>query len=97
MITITNAVVTAYCIASSSHNKCADAKHYPQPNHTMAIGDRSTIPLGSKIVFNGITYYGEDKMNRRYDGTHRFDIFMSSLKEAKQFGIKTNQTVIIYE
>jgi len=97
MITLTNCIITAYCIASSSTNKCADNKHYPTANHTVAIGDRSSIPLGSKIVFNGTIYYAEDKMNRRYDGTHRFDIFMSSLKEAKQFGIKTNQTVIIYD
>jgi len=98
MITIiTNAVLTAYCLASSTTNKCADNKHYPTPHCTIAIGDRSSIALGSKIVWRGNTYCVEDRMNRRYDGTHRFDVFVSSLKEAKQFGIKTNQTVIIYE
>lgn len=96
LLTLTNCIVTAYCIASSTTNKCADNKHYPTPNHTIAIGDRTSITLGSKIVFNGVTYTGEDRMNRRYDGTHKFDIFMSSLKSAKQFGTKTNQTVIIY-
>ena len=95
MITLTNCVITAYCIASSTTNKCADNKHYPTPNHTIAIGDRSTIPLGSKVVVNGIIYFGEDRMNKRYDGTHRFDIFTNSLKEAKQFGIKTNQTIYV--
>ena len=96
IITITNAVITAYCIASSTHNKCADNKHYPTPHHTIAIGDRSTIPIGSSIVYNGVTYCAEDRMNHRYDGTHRFDIFVNSLKEAKEFGIKHNQTIIIY-
>ena len=97
MITLTNCIVTAYCLASSTSNKCADNKHYPTSHHTIAIGDRSSIALGSKIMWSGNTYYGQDRMNRRYDGTHRFDVFVSSLKEAKQFGIKTNQTVIIYK
>ena len=96
MLTLTNCIITAYCIASSSHNKCADAKHYPQPNHTIALGDRS-LPLGSKVSVNGQVYFGEDRMNKRFSGTHRFDIFVGSLKEAKQFGIKHNQKVIIYE
>lgn len=95
-IVITNATLTAYCIASSTTNKCADNKHYPTPNHTIAIGDRS-LSLGSKVMVNGILYFGQDRMNKRFSGTHRFDIFMSSLKEAKQFGIKKNQTVTIYE
>lgn len=97
MITLTNCVITAYCLASSSNNKCADNKHYPTPNHTISIGDRSSIALGSKIVWRGTTYYGEDKMNRRYDGTHRFDIFFNTKQEVIDFGKQLNQTVIIYE
>ena len=97
MLTITNCIITAYCLLSSSTNKCADNKHYPTLNHTIAIGDRSSIQLGSKIVWQGKTFIGQDRMNKRFNGTHRFDVFVSSLKEAKQFGIKTNQTVIIYD
>ena len=99
MLTLTNCIVTAYCIASSSssHNKCADNKHYPTTHHTIALGDRS-LPLGSKVVIDGLgSFIAQDRMNKRFSGTHRFDIFVGSLKEAKQFGIKHNQTVIIYE
>ncbi len=95
MLTLTNCIITAYCIASSSPNKCADGVHYPQVRHTIAVGDRSTIPLGSAIIWRGQKFVAQDRMNKRYDGTHRFDVFVGSLKEAKQFGIKTNQTIRI--
>ena len=94
---ITNAIITAYCIASSSHNRCADGKHFPLPQHTIAIGDRSTIPLGAVVMWKGQRFVGEDRMNKRFDGTHRFDVFVSSKKEARKFGIKRNQTIIIGE
>jgi 3D (Asp-Asp-Asp) domain-containing protein len=49
--------------------------------------------LGSTVHVNGKTYTVQDRLAKRYDS--RFDIYFESHEKAKQFGIKTNQTVTI--
>ena len=42
------------------------------------------LPLGSEVIIEGQTYLVADRMNNRYPVT--YDILMSSLEEAKNFG-----------
>ena len=92
---IITATITAYCackICCGSHAKGITANgQRPLPNHTLA-GSRN-IPFNTKIKIAGKIYYVEDRLAKRYD--NRFDIYMGSHQEAKQFGKQTQTVQII--
>lgn len=55
------------------------------------------LPLGTRVVFDapevqeilaGQTYVVRDRMNAKYNGTHRIDIWMPTYEAAKNFGVK---------
>ena len=89
------ATITAYCLCNhccptSSHGLNAAGKR-PVANRSIAAS--RSIPLGSRVLIQSHTYIVDDRLARRYD--HRFDIFMSSHRQALNFGIKTNTVTII--
>ena len=92
---IITATVTAYCackICCGPNAKGVTANgQKPTPSHTIAAA--RTIPFGSTVIIGTNTFKVEDRLAKRYDS--RFDIFMATHKEAKNYGIKTNQTVTI--
>ena len=92
---ITNLIVTAYCLCSHccpvSNGGIAANNHKPIAGITIAASRR--YPFGTKVVIDGHTYTVQDRLAKRYDD--RIDIFMSSHKKAKDFGIK-RKTVNIH-
>lgn len=94
---ITNLLITAYCSCSiccgpHAHNIAAN-NHPPIAGITVA-GPR-TIPLGTHIKIEGFTndFIINDHYNKHL--SDRIDIYMSSHKVAKEFGVKTNTRVVI--
>ena len=90
---LTNCILTAYVTTGN-----LDASgSIPVQYSTIASGRRD-IPLGSKVTIGNYTFTLNDHMNKRFNGQNRFDIFFgNNLKAAKEFGIKHNITITIYE
>lgn len=97
------ATVTAYCAGKcccgpQAKGICANGN---KPIQGITIAASRRIPFGSQVVLSipGTTYGNlhaftvQDRLAKRYDS--RFDIFFAKHSDAKQFGIKTNQTVTI--
>ena len=91
---ITNLIVTAYCAChiccGSNASGIAANNHKPIAGITVAASRH--YPIGTKIVIDGHTYTVQDRLANKYDD--RIDIFMSSHKKAKEFGIKHKQVTI---
>jgi 3D (Asp-Asp-Asp) domain-containing protein len=88
--------LTAYCPCSICCGDNADgitaSGSKAIANHTIAV-DTSKIPLGSKVVINGVVYTAEDTGSAiKYK---KIDIYMNTHQEALDFGKKVNQTVYI--
>lgn len=47
------------------------------------------LPLGTEVKIGQEIYTVEDRMNKRYNGEYRIDIWMASLEEALSFGSRT--------
>ncbi len=47
------------------------------------------LPLGTKVRIGQEIYTVEDRMNKRYNGEYRIDIWMASLDAARGFGSRT--------
>lgn len=47
------------------------------------------LPLGTKVRLGQEIYTVEDRMNKRYNGKYRIDIWMASLGAAQSFGSRT--------
>ena len=100
ILTITNAVLTAYCACKlccgpNAKGICANGQ---RPKEGVTCAASRVIPFSSTIEFKGTTGKIEtrtvqDRLAKRYDS--RFDIYFTKHSDAKKFGIKTNQTVII--
>ena len=96
MITnIVVATITAYCACKTCCGPNAKgitaSGKTPTINHTVAA--RRSIPFGSQVIIGQQRYVVEDRLAKRYDS--RFDIYMSSHKAAREFGIKTQQVKVI--
>lgn len=85
---------TAYCPCKSctwgSGVTCTGVR--PQANHTISV-DTSKIPLGTKLLINGIVYTAEDR-GGGVKGNH-VDIFFNSHQEALRYGRKNVQVYIV--
>lgn len=88
-------VITAYCACTiccgpNAVNLAANGK---PPIAGITVAGPRRYPLGTKIHIEGI---GDriitDRLARKYD--NRIDIFMSNHKDARKFGIKTNNVTI---
>ena len=79
--------LTAYCSCSKCCGKWSCGKTASgvkaKSNHTIAV-DKKVIPLGSKVVINGIEYTAEDT-GGGVKGKH-IDIFFDSHSDALDFG-----------
>ena len=51
------------------------------------------VPIGSVIIYEGHTYYVQDRMNPKYN--RHVDLFMESHKKALQFGRKEAKVQVI--
>lgn len=89
-------VVTAYCLCKQCcgpNVRGINASGH-KPTAGISIAGPRKYPLGTKVIIAGHTYTLDDRLAKRFD--NRFDIFMSSHKQAINFGIRTNK-VTIYE
>lgn len=91
---MTNLIFTAYCACSVCCGPSAQGitanGNKPTQGITVAA---NFLPLGTKIQWNNRTYIVQDRMARRF--TNRVDVYFSSHKDAKQFGIKRNQSITV--
>jgi len=59
------------------------------------------FPFGTRIkipeVYGDKIFFVEDRMNRKYNGKPHFDVFLPTYDEAKQFGAKFTQVVILQD
>jgi 3D (Asp-Asp-Asp) domain-containing protein len=90
-------VVTAY---SSTPSQTDDSPFITASNKHVRDGivANNMLPFGTKIripeLYGDKIFVVEDRMNKRM-GNHRFDIWFSSYKEAKTFGVKTVEIEIL--
>ena len=80
--------ITHYCncsICCGPYGETTYTGTIPQVNHTIGV-DPDTIPLGSKVVIEGIEYTAED-IGGAVNG-NVIDIYVSSHEEAIQRGVK---------
>jgi len=88
------ATVTAYCAGKcccppTSKGLTANGN---KPIQGITIAGPRIYPFESIVYIKGQgRFILQDRLAKRYDS--RFDIYYSSHAEAKQFGIKTNQTI----
>lgn len=53
------------------------------------------LPFGTEIIVEDVSYFCEDRMNKRFVG-HYYDIFMQSKKEALSWGRRLVEVKIVY-
>ena len=79
------------CITASNMNVCA--------RNTEDIVATNDLPIHSKILipeyFGERIFYVEDRMNARYTGTGRVDIWMKSKDNSKKWGIRNTKIVVL--
>ena len=89
-------VATAYCACSKCCGQWADgitaSGAIAKANHTIAV-DRSVIPLGTRVLYNGIEYVAEDT-GGAIKG-NRIDIYFDSHSDALKFGRRTIEIEVI--
>ena len=95
MTNIIVATITAYCAGKcccgpQAKGICANNK--PPIQGTTIAASRS-IKFGSLVSYNGHVYTVQDRLAKRYDS--RFDIYFERHEDAKHFGIKKNQKVVV--
>lgn len=93
---LTNITLTAYCsctaICCPATSKGLTANG-TRPIQGITVAAPRRLPFNSDVIFNGRTYKVQDRLAKRYDS--RFDIYFAKHSDAKKFGIKTNQTVVV--
>lgn len=94
-MTITNAILTAYCACKicCGHNATGLAANGRPPVEGVTIAASRSIPLGSTVIWRGRRYSVQDRLARKYD--QRFDVYFTNHQKAKQFGIHKNETLTI--
>lgn len=88
---------TGYCNCAScsgpGHPRTASGR-YPRQGRTLAV-DRRMIPLGSKIVMDGHTYYAEDT-GGAIKG-RRIDVYFHRHSRASRFGVQYKTIKVYYD
>ena len=88
---------TGYCncarCSGPGHPRTASGR-YPKQGRTLAV-DRRKIPLGSKIIMKGKTYYAED-VGGAIKG-NRIDVYFRSHSQAQSFGVKRVKIKVYYK
>ena len=95
---LTNIVVmtiTAYCHCAQCNGKSGQPTASGRmPSITSTIAAPRSLPFGTKIFIPQIGWRKvEDRLAKRFD--NRIDIFMSSHKKAKSFGIRKETVTIV--
>lgn len=88
-------VATAYCACESCCGKSdgiTASGVKARANHTIAV-DRNVIPLGTRILYNGIEYVAEDT-GGAIKG-NRIDIYFDSHPEALKWGRRTIEIEVV--
>ena len=84
--------VTAYCscaICSGQYAGGATSSGVmPKQSHTIAV-DPAVIPMGSKVVIDGVIYTAEDT-GKGIDGK-KIDIYFNDHAQAQAYGLKTKE------
>lgn len=79
------------CITASNMDVCE--------RDTEDIVATNDLPLHTKILipeyFGDRIFYVEDRMNERYTGTGRVDIWMKNKENSKKWGIKNTKIVVL--
>ena len=85
---------TGYCncsICSSGHNLTYSGT-VPKANHTIS-ADLNVLPLGSKVLINGIIYTVEDKGSSVVG--NKIDIYYDDHDEASSHGLQTVEVYLV--
>ena len=93
-------VVTAYssdvaqtdstpCIPANGYNLCEHYEEYGSGNSIAANFLRFDTQVKLPEVFGDKVFIVRDRMNARYNGQARIDVWMPTRAEAVQFGVKT--------
>ena len=93
-----NVVTSGYCNCSICCGQWAGGPTasgaYPTANHTIAVDAHSpVVPMGTKVVMNGIEYTVEDTGNFARYGV-AFDVYYGDHSTAQQHGHKTWEALI---
>ena len=96
LITITNAILTAYCAGKCCTMGLKMTAAQTRPVQGITIAAPVKIPFFSKVRWQGQIFTVQDRKARRYRGRHWYDIYFRSHKDAKEFGIRRNQTLQIW-
>ena len=91
--------VSVYASAYSSTEAQTDASPFITASGTRVrsgIVAANFLPIGTTILLNGKKYTVEDRLNRRYDNEYMIDVWMASLDEALQFGVRLVTFEILY-
>jgi 3D (Asp-Asp-Asp) domain-containing protein len=94
-------VVTATITAYTSSPDETDADPFIAASgkrvHNRMAACPARYPFGTIVVINGREYRCEDRMNSRYRNQQRFDIWMETKDEARQWGIRTLEVKVIID
>jgi len=93
---ITNLLTTAYCACTICCGPKADGitASGAKPVQGVTVAASRSIPFGTVIEIEGVgRRVVQDRMHKKFDGT-RMDIYFSSHKAAKHFGIKRLKVTI---
>ena len=91
--------VSVYASAYSSTEAQTDASPFITASGTTVHPGTvaaNFLPIGTTILLNGKKYTVEDRLNRRYDNEYMIDVWMASLDEALQFGVRLVTFEILY-
>ena len=91
-------VLTAYTseVAQTDNDPFITASGTYVADGTIASND---LPFGTRVQFPTIygdkTFVVADRMNQRYDGKNRVDVWMNETHEAIHFGVKEAYAVVL--
>lgn len=94
-MTITNAIITAYCACRicCGPNASGIAANGKAPVQGVTVAGPRALPLGTRVVIGTNRFVIQDRTARRFDG--RWDIYFEHHADAKRFGKQTNNVGII--
>lgn len=87
--------LTAYCpcrSCSEGWGRSTSSGAVAASNHTIAV-DRNVIPMGSRLLINGVVYTAED-VGGGVKGKH-VDIFFDNHAQTKQFGSQSAEVFLL--
>jgi len=90
-----NATVTAYTSSTDETDENPNENASGGVPGEGSLACPSKYPFGTQLRINGKVYTCDDRMNKRYRHTERFDIWMPTKAEARKWGKKELTVTII--